>query len=95
MKLILRLFVLLLVAQSASNFAQVYHQHRTYDEVGYCRYCDNALQYDNQSTIRWNDDFANEWPRYGVTNEGKVGFSDISEQPLISGFERSVYNTPK
>ena len=73
----------------------MYHQHRTYEQVGYCRYCDRNSYRENQNSIRWNDDFANEWPRYGVTNEGKVGFADVSEQPLISGFERGVYNTPK
>lgn len=95
MKKIVRIIALLVIIQSTSMFARVYHQHRTYDEVGYCRYCDRDSYGDNQNSIRWNDDFANEWPRHGVTNQGKVGFADISEQPLISGFERSVYDTPK
>lgn len=72
----------------------IYHYPKSYDQVGYCCYREDGA-FIPQQTIRWADDFASEWPRYGVTNEGRIGFSDISEQPLISGFERGVYNTPK
>jgi hypothetical protein len=94
MKIMLKLLAITLMLISLQSIATVYHQPKNYDQVGYCCYRPDGT-FMPQSTIRWNDDFANEWPRYGVTNEGKVGFSDISEQPLISGFERSVYNTPK
>lgn len=93
MKRIVTILTLILVLVSINSFAHIYHQPRTYDNVGYCCYRPDGTFV--PQTIRWNDDFANEWPRYGVTNEGKVGFSDVSEQPLISGFERGVYNTPK
>lgn len=73
--------------------AEIYHRTKSYDNVGYCCYRQDGTYV--PQTIRWADDFNNEWPRRGVTNQGKVGFADISEQPLISGFERSVYNTPK
>lgn len=94
MKFFVKIISLAIVLTTVNNFAHIYHQARTYDNVGYCCYRQDGT-FVPQQTIRWNDDFANEWPRYGVTNEGKVGFSDISEQPLISGFERGVYNTPK
>lgn len=86
-------FALVLMAISMQSFAHIYHQAKSYDHVGYCCYREDGTYI--PQTIRWSDDFNNEWPRYGVTNEGVVGFADISEQPLISGFERGVYNTPK
>lgn len=93
MKIRLKIISVILATMASSSFAHIYHQPRTYDNVGYCCYRQDGTFV--PQTIRWNDDFTNEWPRYGVTNEGKIGFSDISEQPLISGFERGVYNTPK
>lgn len=94
MKIAVKILSLILVTMASFSIANIYYQPRTYDNVGYCCYREDGT-FVPQNTIRWNDDFANEWPRYGVTNEGKIGFSDISEQPLISGFERGVYNTPK
>lgn len=94
MKIILKLLVAVLTLISVKSFATVYYQPKNYDQVGYCCYRQDGT-FIPQNTLRWSDDFDNEWPRYGVTNEGKIGFADISEQPLISGFERGVYNTPK
>lgn len=94
MKRILKIITLTLSVIGMHSYATIYYQPKSYDRVGYCCYREDGT-YVPQQTIRWSDDFAYEWPRYGVTNQGKIGFSDISEQPLISGFERGVYNTPK
>ena len=74
--------------------ADVYYGAKNYDALGYCCYRDGGF-YGENNTIRWDSDFADEWPRRGVTNEGKVSFPDLSEQSLTSGFERATYNTPK
>lgn len=94
MKTIFKIFALLLGLASGHMFGHLYHETKRYDQVGYCCYRDEGF-YNEHNTIRWDNDFANEWPRYGVTNEGKVSFPDLSEQSLISGFERGTYNTPK
>ncbi|GMU18820.1 MAG: hypothetical protein AMXMBFR12_00120 [Candidatus Babeliales bacterium] len=94
MRFILKIISLVMIFVSITNFAHIYHQTKSYDRVGYCCYREDGT-FVPQQTIRWADDFADEWPRRGVTNEGIVGFADMSEQPLISGFERSAYNTPK
>lgn len=93
MRFILKIISLVTIFISITNFAHIYHQTKSYDRVGYCCYQENGTYM--PQTIRWANDFDHEWPRRGVTNEGIVGFADMSEQPLISGFERSVYNTPK
>lgn len=85
--------LLLGIIVSSNLAADIYHQPKSYDRVGYCCYQEDGTYM--PQTIRWSDDFNNEWPRHGVTNQGVVGFADVSEQPLISGFERGVYNTPK
>lgn len=86
------LVILTLFVVTNALVAKVYYEARSYEPIGHCCY-GNTISEDNM--VRWDNDFKSEWPHYGVTNQDRVGFVDRSEQSLISGFERGVYNTPK
>lgn len=94
MRYIKSLFLIFITLVCINIDADIYHETKNYEPIGYCCYREGGF-YNGQNGIRWDSDFANEWPRYGVTNESKVSFPDLSEQSLTSGFERASYNTPK
>ena len=84
-------FILALCISTALN-AYAYHNHTQRSYRSY----DNNKRYEYKYPEQWHR-FPAAWARYqmGADPYLKPSFSDIPEQPNISGFEQESYNSPK
>lgn len=69
----------------------------TQPEARFCRYENGQWLFCGRNQQWWHENHPGIWERYGVKTRWNEGdsFVDVSEQSWISGFERSVYNSPK
>lgn len=62
-----------------------------------CSYENGRWYVGGRDVTWWDRYYPGSWQRFGIGTswDGKTTFTDVSEQPDISGFERSVYTSPK
>lgn len=92
-KLIVASLFILVCLPALSMELEVYHQ----PEARFCRYENGQWLFCGRNRTWWDENHPGVWEKYGVVTRwnDRESFADVSEQDLTSGFERSVYNSPK
>ena len=95
----LRLFILVLLVAMILTSGQAYADYEQYmpeDQLTCCYQNGNWLV-GGQDKVWWEHHYPGAWYRFSVGAQPTPApsFADISEQPLISGFEQETYNSPK
>ena len=89
--------IFLIIALLCVNLCMLADEYRRAPARPCCTYQNGKWHVGGYDESWWNRYYPGSWERFGVGTawDGKTPFVDKAEQPDISGFERSVYTSPK
>lgn len=92
-KLVVAFIIMLSALPAVGVETEIYNQ----PEARFCRYQNGEWLFCGHNREWWDLNHPGVWERYGIITRwnDRESFSDVSEQDLISGFERGIYNSPK
>ena len=73
-------------------------QNNGYKNRPCCTYEDGTWYVGGRDRTWWENKYPGSWQKFGLDTRSPfrpTSFTDLAEQPAISGFERSVYTSPK